>query len=178
MTDHKFTVAETVKALECCNTPGSCYECPYDGINEVEYDDMCTQQLIEDIFPLINRQKCEIESLQAVHADMTESLRLAAEANKDMQAEIERLNSENKVLIENDVRNKYPNCVSVEKGRIYTRTLEDYDELIGDISAEAIKEFAERLKSDLGRIPQHQFTRSQVEWSINTFVKEMTEENK
>jgi hypothetical protein len=42
---------------------------------------------------------------------------------------------------------------------------------------EAIKEFAQRLKSDLGRIPQHQFTRSQVEWSINTFVKEMTEEN-
>lgn len=42
--------------------------------------------------------------------------------------------------------------------------------------AEAIKEFAERLKSDLGRIPQHQFTRSQIEWSINTFVKEMTEE--
>jgi hypothetical protein len=46
------------------------------------------------------------------------------------------------------------------------------------VRAEAIKEFAERLKSDLGRIPQHQFTRSQVEWSINTFVKEMTEENK
>jgi hypothetical protein len=43
---------------------------------------------------------------------------------------------------------------------------------------DGIKEFAERLKSDLGRIPQHQFTRSQVEWSINTFVKEMTEENK
>lgn len=43
--------------------------------------------------------------------------------------------------------------------------------------SEVIKEFAERLKSDLGRIPQHQFTRSQVEWSINTFVKEMTEGN-
>lgn len=43
--------------------------------------------------------------------------------------------------------------------------------------SEVINEFAERLKSDLGRIPQHQFTRSQVEWSINTFVKEMTEGN-
>jgi hypothetical protein len=47
---------------------------------------------------------------------------------------------------------------------------------INAIKAEAIKEFAQRLKSDLGRIPQHQFTRSQIEWSINTFVKEMTEE--
>jgi hypothetical protein len=157
MTDHKFTDEEIIftdeeiiKALECCNTPGSCSECPYYCINEVEYDDSCAWKLIEDILPLINDQK----------------------------AEIERLKSENKLLTENDVRNKYPNCVSVQKGRIYTRTLEDYDELIGDISAEAIEAFAERLKSDLGRIPQHQFTRSQIEWSINTFVKEMTEENK
>lgn len=59
--------------------------------------------------------------------------------------EIERLTAENKLLIDNDVSNKYPNCVLVEKGRIYTRTLEDYDELIGDISAEAYKEFAERI---------------------------------
>ena len=63
MTDHKFTDAETVKALECCNTPGSCCECPYYGINEVEYDDLCVQTLINDILPLINRQKAEIERL-------------------------------------------------------------------------------------------------------------------
>ena len=35
--------------------------------------------------------RAEIEMLNAVHADMTESLRLAAEANKDMQAELEDL---------------------------------------------------------------------------------------
>lgn len=29
---------------------------------------------------------------------------------------------------------------------IYTKTLDDYDWLIGDISAEAIKEFAEQVK--------------------------------
>lgn len=63
-----------------------------------------------------------------------------------LQAEVERLNAENKLLIDNDVSNKYPNCVLVEKGRIYTKTLEDYDELIGNISAEGIKEFAEKLK--------------------------------
>ena len=58
------------------------------------------------------------------------------------------MTAENKLLIDNDVSNKYPNCVLVEKGRIYTRTLEDYDELIGDISAEAYKEFAERFKTE------------------------------
>lgn len=177
MTDHKFTDDDVIKALECCNTPGSCEKCPYYDEDADVYEEACKYFLFKDVFSLVQRQKAEIESSQAVLADMSESLRLAAEANKDMQAEIERLKSENKVLIENDVRNKYPNCVSVEKGRIYTRTLEDYDELIGDISAEAYKVFAERLKSDLGRIPQHQFTRSQIEWSINTFVKEMTEEN-
>jgi uncharacterized protein YutD len=34
----------------------------------------------------------------------------------------------------------------VEKGRIYTKTLEDYDNLIGDISIEACKEFWDKLK--------------------------------
>ena len=62
-----------------------------------------------------------------------------------LQAENERLKKENKLLIDNDVRNKFPNCVSVEKGRIYTKTLEDYDNLIGDISAEAYKEFAKAI---------------------------------
>ena len=65
-----------------------------------------------------------------------------------LQAENERLKTENKLLIENDVSNKYPNCVLVEKGRIYTKTLEDYDNLIGDISAEAYKEFAEKLEAE------------------------------
>ena len=58
------------------------------------------------------------------------------------------MKTENKLLIDNDVRNKYPNCVLVEKGRIYTKTLEDYDNLIGDISAEAYKECIERVKAE------------------------------
>ncbi|MBO5715240.1 MAG: hypothetical protein J6S23_02460 [Clostridia bacterium] len=56
--------------------------------------------------------------------------------------------------------------------------IERHTEMYHELRAEAIKEFAERLKSDLGRIPQYHFTRSEVEWSINTLEKEMTEENK
>ena len=88
------------------------------------------------------------------------------------KAEIERLKNQ-------DVRNKYPTCVSVVKGRIYTRTLEDYDELIGDISAEAVKEFAERLKEksqDCGSISlgTHIYYAAGLH-HIDNLVKEFTE---
>ena len=106
-----------VKALECClETSG--VNCAKCPYCENCVTDENTSLMMADALDLINRQK----------------------------EEIERLKEENKLLINNDVSNKYPNCVLVEKGRIYTRTLEDYDELIGDISAEAYKEFAERLK--------------------------------
>lgn len=153
MTDHKFTDEEIIKALECCKMPvGSCAcnNCPLDYQRKkrlTRSDKSCTTLMFDYTLALINRQKAEIEKLNDLYVAGLESLRLAAEANKDMQAEIERLQKYN-----TDVAFKHYN--------------------------DGIKEFAERLKSDLGRIPQHQFTRSQVEWSINTFVKEMTEENK
>ncbi len=87
ITDHKFTDEEIIKALEVhSDTEDSCTDkCPYSG------NRYCGSKMASDALALINRQKAEIERLNAVHADMTESLRLAAEANKDMQAEIERL---------------------------------------------------------------------------------------
>lgn len=66
-----------------------------------------------------------------------------------LQAENERLKIENKLLIDNDISNKFANCVLVENGRIYTKTLEDYDNLIGDISKEGMKEFAERSEKEI-----------------------------
>ena len=50
------------------------------------------QQIIINALDFIYRQKDEIEKLNTVNADMHESLRLACETNKDLQAEIERLN--------------------------------------------------------------------------------------
>lgn len=63
------------------------------------------------------------------------------------KAEIERLQSENKLLVENNISTKYPCHVLTSLGVISTKTLDDYDNLIGDISAEAVKEFAERLQN-------------------------------
>lgn len=64
--------------------------------------------------------------------------------NRELRAEIERLKE---ALTDHE----YGNCVAVENGLIYTHILEDYNKLIDDISAEARKEFAERLK---GTFPQ------------------------
>ena len=59
---------------------------------------------------------------------------------------INRQKAEIAVLKREIPERKYGCCVRVKNGLIYTHTLDDYDRLIGDISAEAIKEFAERLK--------------------------------
>ena len=145
MTDHKFTDDDVIKALELCSK----LDLSFEECDKCPYKGECGTKdgnMPADALALINRQK----------------------------AEIERLETENKSLIENDVRNKYPNCVLVEKGRIYTRTLEDYDELIGDISAEAIKEFAERLKEGHDQCDGEE----DVLWLIDKIVKEMTEGQK
>lgn len=73
------------------------------------------------------------------------ALKAAIDLINRQQAEIEKLQKE---LPEN----KYGNRVKVKNGLICTNTLEDYDRLIGDISAEAIKEFAEIVRNDMPNI--------------------------
>lgn len=84
-----MTDEQIIKALECCADDSviRCEECPY----VVSIFSCRLMQLKKDAFDLINRYKAEIEKLNTVNADMHESLRLACERNKDLQAEIERL---------------------------------------------------------------------------------------
>ena len=149
MPDKKLTDNEIIKALECCSKPvgENCQECP------LHLTDCLSVDIDGLALDLINRLQAENEKWQGGYmtqkqeiANLEIELKAMQGAANSYKAANERLKAENKLLIENDVSNKYPNCVLVEKGRIYTRTLEDYDELIGDISAEAYKEFAERLK--------------------------------
>lgn len=63
-----------------------------------------------------------------------------------LQAENERLKDENQLLLDKHPANTHSTCAIFDNGVIYAKTLEDYDNLIGDISREGIKEFAERLK--------------------------------
>lgn len=158
MTDHKYTDDEIIHSLKVCSTDGDCIEClinPHKG----NYG-YCTSLAIKAALDLINRQKAEIESLQAVHADMTESLRLAAEANKDMQAEIEKLG-----------RDRYQ---ILPDGRLELIPRTD----INAIKAEAIKEFAERVKGRNSVYATDKTLLKELNFVIDNLVKEMTEENK
>ena len=116
-----------------------------------------------DVIDLINRQKAEIERLQSVNADMQESLRLAAEANKDMQAEVERYKTYYETM-ETEI-------YSFRKDQAEVKFLKN------KIRAEAIKEFAERAKGKAHF--SEDFGEAAVSChDINALVKEMTEEKK
>lgn len=165
MTDHKFTDDDVIKALECCRTidGNDCKNCAYRRKVYGIGNGGCTNDLVGDALALINRQKAENERLNTVHADMIESLRLAAEANKDMQAEVERLEE-----------------LAAEKQNLTEQWKNKVGELLAEkqiIEAEAIKEFAQRLKAESilrsGCVPWYD-----IQETIDTLVKEMMEENK
>lgn len=186
MTDHKFTDKEIIKALEICAKSecwGDCEDmgcpaamkhgCHFYLRTDEDYEGVIQTEMLKDALDLINRQKAEIERLNAAHADMTESLRLAAEANKDMQAEIERLESNLKFV----------------RGTV--KRLQEYDEerdvrlharLTANARTEAIKEFAERLKANMSNIARMEYggnTYFCVGYDlIDNLVKEMMEGQK
>ena len=96
---------------------------------------------------------------------------------------INRQRAEIESLTQNNISTKYPNRVLCSLGVIFTKSLEDYDKLIGDISAEAIKEFAEKLKQKASTtfICNHKDGINEIigyhfsPTTIDNLVKEMTE---
>ncbi len=83
----------------------------------------CLTKRNEDVIDLINRQQAEIERLQ-----------------KELSA---KMPSE-----------EYPFKVKVgNNSEIHSKSIEDYDRLLFDISAETIKEFAKELKSEIVNKP-------------------------
>ncbi|MBP3936422.1 MAG: hypothetical protein IK954_02420 [Clostridia bacterium] len=112
----KLTDNEIIKALGNCLHRG-CNVCIRRPEEYGATERQCSRGLMKDALSLINRQK----------------------------AEIERLQTENKLLTDNHPANTHSNCVAVDNGLIFTKTLADYDKLIGDIAHEAIKEFAKYL---------------------------------
>lgn len=149
-----------IKALEYCSEQGITSEC-----EGCKFKKGCRPELIANALYLIRRQKGNIKELANGHKTLQKTI---AEKN----AEIERLQTENKLLIKNSPSTKYPNCVLVGDALVYTKTLEDYDKLLHDISAEAIKEFAERLIA-----VSHPYADTQIvfELQIDNLVKEMME---
>lgn len=112
---------------------------------------------------IINRQKEEKETMQAYIKALIAGQETLQKYIAEKNAEIERLKD---ALTDNE----YGCCVGVKNGLIYTHTIDDYDWLIGDISAEAIKDFAERLKT---KASDFEFGRAVWVVYIDNLVKEM-----
>lgn len=157
----------------------------YNGLKadeEIEYLKSENARLITSNSQLEARaceDRAEIERLQAVHADMTESLRLAAETNKDMQAEIERLKNPISALYVCELTDELIEVLKQQPFLISPANNEDvvlFDE--SKIKTEAIKEFAWRLKNILTPYPEAPFCEMVGSLDIDALVEEMTEESK
>ena len=126
-----MTDKEIIKALECCcdeEVVHFCSKCPM-YIQDKE-NDFCQEDLAKKALDLINRQNAEIKSLTEKLEALGDPLQDAQYKIAEQQAEIARL----KEFIEKD------------QGLILHLTNVSKDEYDNKIKAEAIKDFAERLK--------------------------------
>lgn len=166
---------EIIKALECCNKSDNgkgCFECPYR-----QYCPDCLRRRNEDTIDLINRRKAEIERLKDILYDADgvnlvnywhqqckvaeNGCRNFEEENENLKAEIERLTG---------ARNADP----MDFCGVLCRYTE---ELINKAKAEAVKEFAERLKKCSQWLPLIAMPDPFVTVSdIDNLVKEMVGE--
>ncbi len=143
-----MTDNETIKALECCGHQEPCENCPCGDWGGI---DRCIHSVMQYALELINRQKAEIEALQSVNAELQESLRLAAEVNKDMRAEVNGKSDKTAAILP----------------------------IVADLKKEAVKEFAEKLKEavfecdvSFGYGREH-YTEAVAVIEIDRLVKEM-----
>jgi hypothetical protein len=74
------------------------------------------------------------------------------------KSEVERLETEVRLLTENSISAKYPCHVLCSKGLILTKSLEEYDKLLADISSEVAREIFE----EIGRVVCHEYNMAQV----------------
>ena len=157
-----MTDNEIIKALECCGSLGEYHcdeKCPRlnNGIEKTSY---CRRDLIISAYDLIKRQQAEKEALIAGHETLQEAL---AEKN----AKIERLTKR---------AEQYPCVVNVGNNCfVYAKSLDDYDNFIGDVSAEGIKEFAERLKERFKNINSEPAD-EQFDWILHDYAPRKIDE--
>ena len=176
MTD-KLTDKDIIKALPNMTYGGHyCAKCKYDNGKGNDRCGLKGCKIARYALDLITRQQAENENLKV----KLQSMRGAANSLKmhyeEAQAEVERLKRELDLVIENSISARYPHCVLCGNGAILTKSLEEYDELIADISAEAYKEFTKRLKEFMHNkfkaLDEYEFEYI-TERDIDNLVKEM-----
>lgn len=155
-----MTDNEIKKALECCTSDGcSCTQCPYEDTKHIINDEFeimpngksydtwsCDEWLKADLLDLINRQNAENSNLQEKNLNLTSDLTSLQKDLTSAKAEIERLQLEKDNLIRT-----YAEC-----------------------QAEAVKEFAERLKEKTKWL----FSSVSINHEIDNTLKEMGVEDK
>lgn len=175
--ENKFTDNEIIKALECCCI-SECDECPYDE------QTACVEIMKEGTLALINRQKAMIDGLIAGQETLQKAL-------CDKNAEIERLNNEEKALLYT------VEGVRKERRRLQTILVNFMDEIyewgnknnadtnnfaqiailgverdsaVRQIKSEARKEFAEKKKNPARQIRESDIRRIKKE-ATNTAIR-------
>lgn len=181
MTDHKFTEEEVIKALKCCREK-DCGDCPL-----CEYpQSICEWDALDYALDLINRQKAEISALTSAVDNSTQEFLKLHDTYQEQKEEIAMKNAEiNAYSIAKKFDAEYFNAdiKKLEKENAELR-MENHilaTEYAERVRAEAIKEFADRLK-------ERAYTSS--DWShgehpqvvecddIDDLVEEMTEVEK
>lgn len=162
-----MTDNEIIKALECCCKNNNCEGCPLDYLT---FSSQCASELAIKSLDLINRQQEDIERLQSMNRAKLDTIHdLQADTNKlkeQLQNVTEKFNCQQTVyadlskIIKNQkeeiVRLEYENeILSKNADTAFQDGLNEAQDLYAEqvkdeIKSEAIKEFAERLKKELG----------------------------
>lgn len=143
-----MTDNEIIKALGQCETQKYCSDCPY--LERIG----CKKHLYQDALDLINRQKAEIARLEEkrLEDDKLLNVRVAEAVNTVSNANQKYVNA-----LEKEINRLRKDCKDIDefaRAICKKRTLQgkavadlgDLQEYIKDQKAEAVKEFAERLK--------------------------------
>ena len=155
-----LTDNEIIKALECCSDT-DCDNCPF--------EEQCRRNgsLSDIALDLINSQKAEIDKLNIAFDVCKKEYSDMFDIAQKQKAEIEKF--ENIKATINKFWDMLLKCKIAK--RKDAPTLEEFAEVIGEIEADAIKEFAERLKEKRAGWGYPMFVLEND--SIDNLVKEM-----
>ena len=105
---------------------------------------------------LISDGETHLDNLAEGFSEASRVIDRMPTADVASKSEVERLQSEVKALTEHSITAKYPHCVLCGNGAILTKSLEEYDKLIGDISSstkyEVAREIFEEIEFDIHQL--------------------------
>ena len=155
-----MTDNDVIKAMECCieNDLDDCAECLY---LYKECDGNCIDRLLRDALDLINRLKDENSNLTSDLTSLQRDLTSAKAENERLQKESDR-------------RHYTLQCYALQYG-----TVKDQTEVINKAKAEAVREFADKLKcyakSGKGYLGRAYYSVAVAD--IDNLLEEMEKEN-